>query len=160
MSDIISLNSEISIWFFFIVCIFLLRFTIFSLIRSTFSSKSLKVETCLLIQISASSESEKWKSLSHVRLFATPGTVQSVELFRPENWSGVAFPFSRGSSPPRSLALQADSLPAEPQGKPSVGHLAVYFDWFLFPCLRSHIFLLLCVFNYFWLYVRHVDVTL
>ena len=31
----------------------------------------------------------------------------------------VAFPFSRGSSqPPRSPALQADSLPADPQGKP------------------------------------------
>jgi len=34
----------------------------------------------------------------------------------------VAFPFSRGRSPPgiepRSPALQAESLPAEPQGKP------------------------------------------
>ena len=34
----------------------------------------------------------------------------------------IAFPFSRGSSKPgikpTSLALQADSLPAEPQGKP------------------------------------------
>ena len=30
----------------------------------------------------------------------------------------VAFPFSRGSSQPRSPTLQADSLPAEPQGKP------------------------------------------
>ena len=34
----------------------------------------------------------------------------------------VPFPFSRGSPnpgiTPRSLALQADSLPAEPQGKP------------------------------------------
>ena len=29
----------------------------------------------------------------------------------------VAFPFSRGSSEPRSAALQADSLPAEPPGK-------------------------------------------
>ena len=29
----------------------------------------------------------------------------------------VAFPFSRGSSQPRSPALQADSLPDEPQGK-------------------------------------------
>ena len=29
----------------------------------------------------------------------------------------VAFPFSRGSFQPRSPALQADSLPAEPQGK-------------------------------------------
>ena len=33
----------------------------------------------------------------------------------------VAFPFSRGSSQPRSPALQADSLPAEPQGKPNTG---------------------------------------
>ena len=30
----------------------------------------------------------------------------------------VAFPFSRGSIEPRSPALQAASLPAEPQGKP------------------------------------------
>ena len=30
----------------------------------------------------------------------------------------VAFPFSRGPFKPRSPALQADSLPAEPQGKP------------------------------------------
>jgi len=36
----------------------------------------------------------------------------------------VAFPFSRGSSQPgikpRSSALQADFLPAEPQGKPRI----------------------------------------
>ena len=30
----------------------------------------------------------------------------------------VAFPFSKGSSQPSSPILQADSLPAEPQGKP------------------------------------------
>ena len=30
----------------------------------------------------------------------------------------VAFPFSRGSAQPRSPSLQADSLPAEPPGKP------------------------------------------
>ena len=30
----------------------------------------------------------------------------------------VAVPFSRGSSQPRSPTLQADSLPAEPPGKP------------------------------------------
>ena len=40
----------------------------------------------------------------------------------------VTFPFSRGSSQPgtelRSLALQVDSLPAEPEGKP---HLALSF---------------------------------
>ena len=45
-----------------------------------------------------------------------------MEFFRPEYWSGYSFP-SPGDLPnpgiePRSLALQADSLPAEPQGKP------------------------------------------
>ena len=33
-------------------------------------------------------------------------------------WEWVAFPFSRKSSQPRPPALQVDSLPAEPQGKP------------------------------------------
>ena len=40
----------------------------------------------------------------------------------------VAFPFSRRSSQPRSPALQADSLPAEPPGKPKntgVGSLSL-----------------------------------
>ena len=45
-----------------------------------------------------------------------------MELSRPEYWSGWPFP-SPGELPnpgikPRSLALQEDSLPAEPQGKP------------------------------------------
>ena len=74
----------------------------------------------------------KWKSLRHVLLFATLWTIQSMEFSRQEYWSGkqnknknkkrmlewVAFPFFRGSSQPRSPALQADSLPTEPQGKP------------------------------------------
>ena len=42
-----------------------------------------------------------WKSLSRVQLFVTPWTIQSVEFSRPENWSGQAVPFSRGSSQPR-----------------------------------------------------------
>ena len=49
----------------------------------------------------------KWKSLSCVH-----GILQARIL----EW--VAFPFSRGSSKPRSPALQVDSLPAEPQGEP------------------------------------------
>ena len=45
-----------------------------------------------------------------------------MEFFRPEYWSGYPFP-SPGDLPnpgiePRSPALQADSLPAEPYGKP------------------------------------------
>ena len=79
----ISLNSEISIWFFFIVYIFLLRFTIFSLIKSVFSSKSLKVETCLLIQISESSESERGES--HSVMF---NSLQPQGLYNPWNSSG------------------------------------------------------------------------
>ena len=64
----------------------------------------------------------KWKSLSHVRLFVTPWTIQSMEFSRPEYWSGWPFP-SPGDLPNPGIelrfpALQADSLPAEPQGKP------------------------------------------
>jgi len=63
-----------------------------------------------------------WTFLSGVRLFETPWTTQSVELSRPEYWSGWPFP-SPGDLPnpgiePRSPALQVDSLPAEPPGKP------------------------------------------
>ena len=47
-------------------------------------------------------------------------TVHGILQARIVEW--VAFPFSRGSSypgiEPRSPTLQADSLPAEPQGKP------------------------------------------
>ena len=51
-------------------------------------------------------EKKKKMSISHVRLFATPWSVArqaplSMEFSRQECWSGVAIPFSRGSSPPR-----------------------------------------------------------
>ena len=72
----------------------------------------------------------KWsemKSLSHVRLFATPRTVAyqappSMGFSRQEYWSGLPFP-SPGDLPnPRietgSPALQTDTLPSEPPGKP------------------------------------------
>ena len=54
----------------------------------------------------------KRKSLSPVRLSATPWAIQSVEFSRPEHWS--ADPRIQ----PGSLALQVDSLPAELSGKP------------------------------------------
>ena len=49
----------------------------------------------------------------------------SLEFSRPEYWSGYPFPYS-GDLPnpgvePRSPALQVDSVPAEPSGKPSKG---------------------------------------
>ena len=43
-------------------------------------------------------------------------TVDDILQARILEW--VAFPFSRGSSQPRSTTLQANSLPAEPQAKP------------------------------------------
>ena len=50
----------------------------------------------------------------------------SMAFCRPEYWSGWPFP-SPGDLPnpgiePRSPVLQADSLPAEPQGKPKLGY--------------------------------------
>ena len=74
----------------------------------------------------------KVKLISHVRLFATPWTVayqapQYMEFSRQEYWSGLLFP-SPGDLPnpgiePRFPALQADALPSEPQGSPSIVYL-------------------------------------
>ena len=69
-----------------------------------------------------------WKcwSFSHVWLFATPWTAArqaplSMEFSRQEYWSGLPFP-SPGDllnlPKPGSPALQVDSLPSEPPGKP------------------------------------------
>ena len=87
----------------------------------------------------------------------TPWTIQSLEFSRPQVYlftkilEWVAFPFSRGSSQsgvePRSSALQVDSLPAEPQGKPKntgVGNLSLLqgifptqeLNWGLLHCRR------------------------
>ena len=65
------------------------------------------------------------ESLSHVRIFATPGSVAcqaplSMGFPRQEYWSGLPFP-SPGDLPnpgikPASTALQADSLQSEPPG--------------------------------------------
>ena len=76
----------------------------------------------------------KVKSLSRVRLFATPWTVAhqaplSMGFSKQQYWSGVPFP-SPGNLPdpgikPRSPALQADALTSEQPGKPkldNVGH--------------------------------------
>ena len=69
----------------------------------------------------------KVKSLSRVRLFATPWTVAhqappSMGFSRQEYWSGLPLP-SPGDLPhpgiePRSPTLQADALTSEPPGKP------------------------------------------
>ena len=73
-------------------------------------------------------------------------TVHGILQARILEW--VVFPFSRGSSQPRFPALQVDSLPAEPQGKPKnigMGNLSFLqrifptqeSDWGLLHCWRS-----------------------
>ena len=66
------------------------------------------------------------KSLSRVRLFATPCTIayhapQSMEFSRQEYWSGLPFPspedLPNPGVEPGSPALQADALPSEPPGE-------------------------------------------
>ena len=68
------------------------------------------------------------KSLSHVRLFATPWTVAyqappSLEFSRHEYWSGLPFPSPEDLPDPEikpgSPALQADAIPSEPPGEAS-----------------------------------------
>ena len=61
-----------------------------------------------------------------------------MEFSRPKYWSGQLFPspgdLSNPGIEPRSPALQADSLPAEPQGKPKntgVGSLSLLQGIFL-----------------------------
>jgi len=71
----------------------------------------------------------KVKSLSRVRLFATPWTVAyqaslSMGFSRQEYWSGLPFP-SPGDLPdpgiePGSPTLEADTLTSEPPGKPTL----------------------------------------
>ena len=65
--------------------------------------------------------------LSHVWLLVSPWTVAhqgtlSVGFPRQEYWSGLPFPspgdLSNSGIKPRSPALQTDSLPSEPPGKP------------------------------------------
>ena len=59
-------------------------------------------------------ESESVLSLSRVRLFAAPWTIQSMEFSRPEYWSWLPCPLLEDlpdpGIEPRSPALQADSL--------------------------------------------------
>ena len=65
-------------------------------------------------------------------LFVTPWTINFMDSSRPEYWSGQPFP-TPGDLPnpgiePRSPALQVDSLPGEPTGKPKnigVGSLSL-----------------------------------
>ena len=79
-----------------------------------------------LFKVTKKKERKKVKSLSCVRLFATPWTVAyqaspSMGFSRQEYWRGLPFP-SPGDLPdpgiePGSPTLEADALTSEPPGK-------------------------------------------
>ena len=78
------------------------------------------------------------KSLSRVRLFATPWTVAyqaplSMGFSRQQYWSGLPF-LSQGDLPdlgiePGSPSLQTDALQSEPPGKSSYISLSPFSGW-------------------------------
>ena len=99
-----------------------------------FSKSSVMTFTTFIIKITINNQPipsgeslSEVKSLSRVRLFATPWTAAhqtplSMGFSRQEYWSGLPFP-SPGDLPdpgikPRSPTLQADALTSEAPGKP------------------------------------------
>ena len=92
------------------------------------------------------------KSLSRVRLFASPWTVAhqappSMRFSRQEYWSELPFPFP-GDLPdpgikPRSPALQAGALTSEPPGKQTLLQMESFQDYmpFLTFSVPTHIML-------------------
>ena len=88
-------------------------------------------------------------SLSHVPTRVIPQTVArqaplSVGVSRQEHWSGLPFPYPEDlpnpGIEPRSPALQADSLPSEPPGKPHVWYSTNEYlePWLETVCLRGY----------------------
>ena len=92
--------------------------------------------------------------LSFIRLFAALETVAhqaplSMGSSRQEYWRGLPFPFlgdlPKPGTEPRSPALQADSLPAEPQVKPkNTGMGSLSFHHWIFLTQESNQGLLQC----------------
>ena len=75
--------------------------------------------------------------------------LQTMEFSRPEYWSGLSFPSSGGlpnpGIEPGSATLQADSLPAEPPGKPkNTGVCSLSLLQGIFPTQESNWGLLPC----------------
>ena len=102
----------------------------FEKIQHQFMIKTLQkmgIEGTYINIVKALYDKVKVKPLSRVWLFAIPWTVAyqispSMGFSRQEYWSGLLF-HSPGDRPnpgiePKSLALQADTLPSEPPGKP------------------------------------------
>ena len=110
--------------------------------------------------------SEVVKSLSHVRLFATPWTVAyqappSMGFSRQEYWSGLPLP-SPGDLPDPGIesgspAFQADALTSEPPGKPF--HLSKFHINVLVYCIGVFLsgFLSLCIIGSSFIHLIRTD---
>ena len=117
-------------------------------LANIFSNLACWLFILLLVSFVVQKVKVKVKSLSRVRLFATPWTVAyqappSMGFSRQECWSGLPFP-SPGDLPdpgiePGSLALQVDALPFEPHS---------FFDWII--AHHIHIPHLLYPLMYWW----------
>ena len=100
------------------------------------------------MEVKRESESHAVVSDSLWPLDCSPQAPLPMESSRPEYWGGQPSPPSPGTLPypgiePRSPTLQADSLPAEPTGKPEntgVGSLSVPQRIFPTQGLNQHIF--------------------
>ena len=111
----------------FLLCLLLLFFSqlFISFLKQPFCLAALLFLGMILVTASFTMLKVKVKSVSHVRLFATPWTVAyhaplSMGFSRQEYWSGFPFP-SQGDLPnpgiePGSPAFQADTLTSEPPG--------------------------------------------
>ena len=88
-----------------------------------------KKKKCKMAKWLSEESDVKVKSLSHVQLFVTPGTLAdqaplSMEFSREEYWSGLSFPSPRDLTDSgiesSSLALQANALTSEQPEKSRV----------------------------------------
>ena len=91
---------------------------------------------CLLVSLSIKSKSESCLAVSDT--LRSHEFIQSIKFSRPEHWGGKLFPspedLPNPGIEPRSPTLQAESLPAELQGKPKntgVGSLCLLQGIFL-----------------------------
>ena len=96
------------------------------------TNKSVCVCVCVCVCVykgSSTTQNGVMCVLSHVRLWdprdCSHQAPLSMEFFRQEYWNGLSFPFPANfpdpgikSASPVPSALQADSLPAEPNGEP------------------------------------------
>ena len=83
------------------------------------------VPNCLKLWMS------EWNLLSHVQLFVAPWIIQSMEFSLGQNTFLSPGHLPNSGIKPRSSALQAHSLSAEPQGKPlKLWRAYLFWYWF------------------------------